>query len=159
MRIARYEAPRPSEQSHEPGIITANTKLDIGASLRSAAALGQLCRGIITGEGPTVSGRVHFSRSIDAEDTGLCARILIVAGQSGEPVSREEADALFEIHAAASEQQDNGRFDDLFAKAVLHHVMAASGFNVPRRELALDPGMPLDASTLYRFAEDRYRLS
>jgi hypothetical protein len=39
---------------------------------RSASALAQVCRGIITGEGPTAAGRVHFSRTIDIQDTGLC---------------------------------------------------------------------------------------
>ena len=43
-------------------------------TLRSADALAQVRRGVITGEGPTVAGRAHFSRSIDA-DTALCARI------------------------------------------------------------------------------------
>jgi hypothetical protein len=40
------------------------------ATLRSAAALAQVCRGIITGEGPTVAGRVHFSRSIGRRRRG-----------------------------------------------------------------------------------------
>jgi hypothetical protein len=39
--------------------------------LSSVAALAQVCRGIITGEGPTVVGRVHFSRTIDADDAAL----------------------------------------------------------------------------------------
>lgn len=69
----------------------------------SANALQQLRRGILTGEGPSAHGRVHFSRTIDAEDTALCRRILILAGRGGRAVSRLEADALFEIHAAGHE--------------------------------------------------------
>jgi hypothetical protein len=111
--------------------------------LRSAAALGQVCRGVITGDGPTASGRVHFSRTIDIEDAALCARILIVAGQNGDPVSRAEADALFDIYIVARERRDGGHFDDLFAKAVVHHIMSVSGLAVPRREFAL--ALPLDA--------------
>src|SRR5262249_39674056 len=85
-------------------------------TLHSAAALAQVCRGIITGEGTTVSGRVHLSRSIDADDTALCPRILILAGRAGDPVSRAEADALFDISVVASDRLEGGRFDDLLAK-------------------------------------------
>jgi hypothetical protein len=106
-------------------------------TLCSAAALAQVCRGIITGEGPTVAGRVHFSRSIDADDAALCARILILAGRIGDPVSRAEADALFDINAAASDRRDGGRFEDLLVKAIVHHVTAACGYDVPGREVAL----------------------
>jgi hypothetical protein len=106
-------------------------------TLCSAAALAQVCRGIITGEGPIVAGRVHFSRSIDADDAALCARILILAGRIGDPVSRAEADALFDINAAASDRRDGGRFEDLLVKAIVHHVMAACGYDVPSREVAL----------------------
>jgi hypothetical protein len=106
-------------------------------TLRSAAALAQVCRGIITGEGPTVAGRIHFSRSIDADDAALCARILILAGRVGDPVSRDEADALLDINAAASDRRDGGRFEDLLVKAIVHHVMAACGYDVPSRDIAL----------------------
>jgi hypothetical protein len=115
------------------------------ATLRSAAALAEICRGIITGEGPTVAGRIHFSRSIDADDTALCARILILTGRAGDPVSRAEADALFDIDAVASDRRDGGRFDDLLAKAVVHHVMAACGYDVPGRDTALAPTTSLNA--------------
>jgi len=35
----------------------------------AAHALSIVRDGVITGEGPTTKGRVHFSRSIDADDT------------------------------------------------------------------------------------------
>jgi hypothetical protein len=114
-------------------------------TLCSAAALAEVCRGIITGEGPTVAGRVHFSRSIDADDVSLCARILILVGWVGGPVSRAEADALFDINVAASDRQDGGRFDHLLAKAVVHHAMAACGYDVPGRDIALAPTTELNA--------------
>ena len=112
---------------------------------RSAVALEQVCRGIMTGEGPTVAGRVHFSRSIDADDTALCARILVLAGRAGAPVCRAEADALFDINAVAGDRRDDGRFDDLLAKAVVHHVMTASRHDVPGRAVALAPATELNA--------------
>jgi hypothetical protein len=106
----------------------------------AAAALSQVRDGVITGEGPTIKGRIHFSRTIDAGDTALIARILL-AGNGA--VSRAEAEALFDIHDAAFERADNGRFDDLFAKAIAHHVMAAAGRPVPPRAVALAPATAL----------------
>jgi hypothetical protein len=75
----------------------------------------------------------------------FCARILVLAGRAGDPVSRAEADALFDINAVACDRQDGGRFDDLLAKAVMHHVMAACGRNVPSRDIALAPANELTA--------------
>jgi hypothetical protein len=86
---------------------------------------------------------VHFSRTVDIQDAALCARLLIVAGRDGHPVSRAEADALLDIYAVASDRQDGGRFDDLLIKAVVHHAMSAPGLDAPRREHALDPSTPL----------------
>jgi hypothetical protein len=102
-------------------------------------ALEEVRRGVLTGEGPTTRGRVHFSRTIDATDTAMCEIILIAAGgEAGKPVTREEAEVLFEIHEAALEREDNGHFDDLFVKAIAHHVLAAAGHAVPPRAVALD---------------------
>jgi hypothetical protein len=111
---------------------------------RAAAALAQVLNGVITGEGPTTRGRIHFSRSLDQEDARLCERILLGAGRAGAPVSRAEAEVLFNIDAAAAERSDNGRFDDLFAKAVAHYMLAAIGRPVPPRDVALAAKTPLD---------------
>jgi hypothetical protein len=101
-------------------------------------------RGVITGEGPIASGRVHFSRTIDAEDAALCRRILIAAGgRTGTPVSREEADILIDIQEAVIERKDSGAFDELFAKAIAHHMIAAAGRAVPPRPVALASEKPL----------------
>jgi len=107
--------------------------------LRSAAALREVCCDVIAGEGSTVAGRVHFSRNIDDYDAAFCALILLLAGRAGDPVSRAEADAMFDISAMVGDRRDRGRFDDLLVKAVVHHVMAASGCDVPSREIALAP--------------------
>lgn len=112
---------------------------------RSTAALAKVRCDIIVGEGPTVTGRLHFSRTIDGDDTALCARILVAAGRTGLSVSRAEADALFAIDAAGSERCDNGGFDDLLARAVMHYLMSAAGAEVPSRESALAPEHPLVA--------------
>jgi len=96
---------------------------------RNAAvyALGIVRDGVITGEGPTTRGRIHFSRALDAQDVAWCARILTAMAVPDQPVSRAEAEALFEINAAATERSDNGQFDDLLAKAIVHHAASASG--------------------------------
>lgn len=103
----------------------------------AAQALTVVRDGVITGEGPTTRGRIHFSRSLDAADTAWCARILTAMAVQDQPVSRAEAEALFEINDAAAERSDDGRFDDLLAKAVVHHAAAASGLPVPSRAVAL----------------------
>ncbi len=105
----------------------------------AAHALTIVRDGVITGEGPTTKGRVHFSRSLDADDAAWCARILTAAAVAHEPVSRAEAEALFEIAQAATERSDAGRFDDLLAKAIAHHAAAISGLPVPPRGVALSP--------------------
>ena len=56
----------------------------------AALALAEVRRGVMTGEGPTTRGRIHFSRTIDAEDAALCERILIAADTVASPVTREE---------------------------------------------------------------------
>jgi hypothetical protein len=103
----------------------------------AAWALGIVRDGVITGEGPTTRGRIHFSRALDAQDAAWCAHILTAMAAADQPVSRAEAEALFEINAAATERSDNGRFDDLFARAIVHHATSASGLPVPSRTIAL----------------------
>jgi hypothetical protein len=111
----------------------------------AAHALTVVRDGVITGEGPTTKGRVHFSRELDAADAAWCARILTATAVEHQPVSRAEAEALFEINDAAAERSDNGRFDDLLAKAVVHHAASASGLPVPPRTVALSPETSIES--------------
>src|SRR5471030_2885564 len=111
----------------------------------AALALTVVRDGVITGEGPTTKGRVHFSRELDADDAAWCARILTATAVEHEPVSRAEAEALFEINDAAAERSDDGRFDDLLAKAVVHHAASASGLPVPPRTIALSPETAIES--------------
>jgi len=111
----------------------------------AAQALGVVRDGVITGEGPTTKGRVHFSRALDALDAAWCASILTAAAVDHQPVSRAEAEALFEINDAAAERSDEGRFDDLMAKAVVHHAASASGLPVPSRTVALSPETAIES--------------
>jgi hypothetical protein len=111
----------------------------------AAHALTIVRDGVITGEGPTTRGRVHFSRFLDGDDAAWCARILTAPAIANEPVSRAEAEALFEIAEAGTERSDQGRFDDLLAKAVAHHAAAASGLPVPPRTIALAPETEIES--------------
>jgi hypothetical protein len=111
----------------------------------AARALTIVRDGVITGEGPTTKGRVHFSRALDADDAAWCARILTATAVEHQPVSRAEAEALFEINDAATERSDNGRFDDLLAKAVVHHAASVSGLPVPSRTVALSPETAIES--------------
>ena len=111
----------------------------------AAQALAIVRDGVITGEGPTTKGRIHFSRALDAADADLCARILTAQAVAGQPVSRAEAETLFQINDAAAERSDDGQFDDLFAKAIVHHATSASGLPVPSRTVALSPDTAIDS--------------
>jgi len=118
---------------------------DISCRDTAAHALTIVRDGVITGEGPTTKGRVHFSRELDADDAAWCARILTATAVEHQPVSRAEAEALFEINDAAAERSDDGRFDDLLAKAVVHHAASASGLPVPSRTVALSPDTAIES--------------
>ena len=118
---------------------------DISCRDSAAQALAVVRDGVITGEGPTTRGRMHFSRALDADDAAWCARILTAIAVEHEPVSRAEAETLFEIDAAAAERSDEGRFDDLLAKAVVHHAASASGLPVPPRTIALSPDTSIES--------------
>jgi hypothetical protein len=53
--------------------------------------------------------------------------------------------AGFEINDAAAERSDDGIFDDLLAKAVVHHAASASGLPVPPRTVALAPETAIES--------------
>ncbi|ETR75510.1 hypothetical protein X566_22675 [Afipia sp. P52-10] len=126
-------------------LIAAIESSSIATGEQAAEALAFVRDGVITGEGPTTAGRVHFSRSLDVRDAEWCARILTARGVNETAVSRQEAQALFQINEAAAERSDGGKFDDLFAKAILHHAVSASGLSVPSRTVALAPETSIES--------------
>jgi hypothetical protein len=109
----------------------------------AADALADIRTGVITGEGPTAAGRIHFSRTLDRQDAAFVAEVL-AAPRDG-AVTRAEAQRLLEIDAAASERSDGGRFDDLLSKAIAHHALAQAGKPVPPRQIALSADTPLES--------------
>ena len=134
----------PSTKAQEPQESLAAV-LQPSCRKTAAHALTIVRDGVITGEGPTTRGRVHFSRALDADDAAWCVRILTASAVEHQPVSRAEAEALFEINNAATERSDEGRFDDLLAKAVAHHAASASGLPVPPRTVALAPDTDIES--------------
>ena len=52
---------------------------------------------------------------------------------------------MFAINEAAAERSDGGLFDDLFAKAIVHHAASASGLPVPSRTVALSPDTAIES--------------
>jgi hypothetical protein len=117
----------------------------------SAAALRDVLRGVITGEGPTTTGRVHFSRALDPDDASLCARILNAAGgETGAPVSQLEVNVLFDIDAVAAERTDDGRFDDLLVKSVAHFALAEACRRIKLNALFSCPSCATQASEVER---------
>src|SRR2546430_14118807 len=131
---------KTTETSTEPSDVPQPSCLQTAAH-----ALTIVRDGVITGEGPTTKGRIHFSRALDADDAAWCARILTVSAVEHQPVSRAEVEALFEISDAAAERTDDGRFDDLLAKAVAHHAASVSGLPVPPRTVALSPDTDIES--------------
>jgi hypothetical protein len=142
-KLKREAMSVPTSEVAEP--IGALEPSKISCRDTAALALAVVRDGVITGEGPTTKGRVHFSRELDAGDADWCARILTATAVEHQPVSRAEAEALFEINDAAAERSDDGRFDDLLAKAVVHHAASVSGLPVPPRTVALSPETPIES--------------
>src|SRR5437868_13543634 len=123
----------------------ANGVLEPSCRDTAAYALAAARHGVSTGEVPTTKGRIHFSRARDADDAAWCARILSATAVEHQPVSRAEAEALFEISDAAAERSDDARFDDMLAKAVAHHAASESGLPVPPRTVALSPDTDIES--------------
>jgi hypothetical protein len=141
----RRRVPMPARTLKVAEPIGALEPSKISCRNTAALALTMVRDGVITGEGPTARGRIHFSRALDADDAAWCARILTATAVEHQPVSRAEAEALFEINDAAAERSDEGRFDDLLAKAVVHHAASASGLPVPPRTVALSPDTAIES--------------
>lgn len=104
----------------------------------AAYAIRQLRSAVIAGREPASSLRLNLKRAIDFETAALIRRILLgSAGQSARPVSREEAETLFDLHDLVAGGDNDLDFDDLCFKAIAHHLIAHAGDQVPPRREAL----------------------
>lgn len=113
------------------------TAQDVSPCL-AAYGIRQLRSAVIAGGKPASSVRLNLNRAIDFETAALIRRILLgSAGRLAAPVSREEAEALFDLHDLAAGGTNDADFDDLFFKSIVHHLIAHAGGQVPPRREAL----------------------
>lgn len=95
-----------------------------------------------------VKAEVLRSNRLGAKEVQLMRRVLYAAGgQKNIAITRQEADVIYDIHDARP-GEDDPEWLDLFAKVMLNHLMFASGFEPPSRELALQPAKWLDDTTV-----------
>jgi hypothetical protein len=109
-------------------------------------ALRQVQRAVVQGDGPLANGgRLELGR-VNRAEADLLRRILYAfGGDDGIAVTRAEAEVLFDINDAVADADNDPAWLDLFVKAVANCIMAASGYVVPTREVALHREEWLDA--------------
>lgn len=123
--------------------------------LLTAYAIGQVRFAVISGSGPAIGARKHFCRIVDADDVALLERILeLSGGVSARPVTRVEADALFELHDAVAGSMNDARFGDLFFATIANQLLASVGQPTASRVAA-----PMITRAIQLGAEDSAWLS
>jgi len=110
-------------------------------------ALEQVKAAIVGGSGPPRSGLSAPPRTVGAGHVDLLRRIMCAFdgnGGGGLPVTRPEAELLLAIDAATCGSDNHPSWQELFVQAVGNCVLAALGYAVPARALAL-AGSAMDA--------------
>jgi hypothetical protein len=104
----------------------------------SVAALKEVARAVIDGEGPLRAGRNDAPGQISAGEVALLQRALVAYARST-PVAITpcEAEVLFAIEAALAAEGGDLAWMDLYVKALTNLAMAAGGHAVPTRAQAL----------------------
>ena len=104
----------------------------------SRLALQQVKRAVVDGDGPLRATQASETGTIREAEVELIRRILYAfGGDRAVPITRAEAEVLFDINDAITDPRANASWTDLFVKAVTNVVMAVSGQAVPTREEAL----------------------
>lgn len=85
-----------------------------------ALALKQVRMAVLTGEGAAAQGRVHWSRTVDAGDVAMIRRIVRLAG--AHPLDRVEADLLFDMHDAATDEANDPQWNEEFTRLIASHL-------------------------------------
>ncbi|MHA1189407.1 MAG: hypothetical protein ACTSSQ_02950, partial [Alphaproteobacteria bacterium] len=114
----------------------------------AAFALNQVKSAVISGDGPATCGRELEPGKVGRVEADLMRRILYAFGGDGNiAVTRAEADVLFDINDAVADAENDPAWTDLFTKALANCLMAASGYTVPSRDVALKREQWLDSDT------------
>lgn len=101
-------------------------------------ALRQVELAVVAGEGPLASGGKLEIGRVNRAEAALVRRILYAfGGHAGIAITRREAEVLFDINDASAGADNDTEWTDLFVKATANCIMAASGYTVPPREVAL----------------------
>ena len=100
--------------------------------------LEQLKGCVLAGTTPMADGSQSTPGIVDAGEVELISRVLFAAGGDGHiAITRQEAEVLFDINDATNQEANAPAWSDLFIKAIVNHVMSASGYQPPSREEAL----------------------
>jgi hypothetical protein len=111
---------------------------EVSAALVAAYAIRQVRSAVLAGRRPASTVRLFMNRAIDPETAALVRRVMTGGtAQSARPVSRAEAEALFDLHDLTASGANDADFEDLFFKSVVHHLLSESGQAVPPRREAL----------------------
>ena len=114
-------------------------------------ALEQVRLAVVEGNGPLRDGRSLVPGAVSDGEVELLRRILYAFGGDGSvAISRAEAEILCAIDAATSSGDNAAGWRDLYVKAMSNCALAASGYAVPTREMALTQAM-----TVERARDDR----
>lgn len=104
----------------------------------SAYALEQVAHAVIDGKGPMMHGGSLVPGHIAKAEVDLLRRILYAYGGDGNiAISKAEAEVLFRINDRTAAADNDPSWNDLFVKAIANHVMCATGYEPPTREVAL----------------------
>lgn len=114
----------------------------------SAYALEQVAHAVIDGKGPMMHGGSLVPGHIAKAEVDLLRRILYAYGGDGNiAISKAEAEVLFRINDWTAAADNDPSWNDLFVKAIANHVMCATGYEPPTREVALRHETFLDESS------------
>jgi hypothetical protein len=106
-----------------------------------AFALAQVREAVIRGDGPLRTGEPATRGAIREREVGLVRALLCAFSDNGRiPITRTEAEILFDINDEIVPSLGCEAWTDLFVKASANLILAASGYSVPDRATALRAG-------------------
>jgi hypothetical protein len=105
----------------------------------AAFVLRRVKETLIYSDGPTASGERLTPGAVGAPELALLRRVVWGAGAEGRlAVSRDEAEALFDIADATAGAANVASWDEFFAGAVGNYLIGATGRRPPSRERAFE---------------------